>query len=161
MPYRITFGRAAIALAVLSPQISFAQGQATAAPLTRSAFIATMDAEYAKLDANHDGVVTKPELQAQQARIASAAAALRAQRVFAQIDTDHNGQISLAEFTKATARMVPVDATAVMNRLDTNHDQKVTLVEYRILTLANFDRLDLDRDGVLTPAEQRAGGLGK
>ena len=35
-------------------------------------------------------------------------------------------------------------------KLDTNHGAKVSAVEYRILTLAGFDRLDL---GVQTVAE--------
>ncbi|MDQ3139779.1 MAG: hypothetical protein M3Q15_03550, partial [Pseudomonadota bacterium] len=75
---------------------------------------------------------------------------------FAQIDGDRNGQLSIDEFIRANAPTGPVDGSAIMSRLDANRDQKVTLVEYRILTLANFDRIDTDRDGVITPAEQRA-----
>ncbi len=35
----------------------------------------------------------------------------------------------------------------------------MTPVEHRVLTLSGYDRLDADRDGVLTAAEQRAAGL--
>lgn len=135
---------------------------ASVQPLTRTSFIATMDAEYQKLDTNRDGNVTKNEVEANQRRIAAEAAAQRARAVFSQIDTDRNGQLSVAEFIKAnTDQLKKVDGAAVMGRLDGNRDQKVTLVEYRILTLAGFDRLDLDRDGILTATEQRAGGLVK
>ena len=121
-----------------------------------------MDGEFRKLDANHDGVATRGEVDAQQQRLAAATITQRARSLFAQLDADHNGQISGEEFVRANlAQMKKVDGTAVMSRLDTNHDAKVSAVEYRILTLSGFDRLDLDRDGVLTVAEQRAGGLAK
>ena len=35
--------------------------------------------------------------------------------------------------------------------MDGNRDQQVSLVEHRTATLANFDRLDTDRNGVVTP----------
>lgn len=130
-------------------------------PITRATFIATMDAEFRRLDTNRDGVGTRDEIEASQRRIVAAAAAQRAAALFARIDSDRNGQISLAEFTRATATTEKLDATPIMNRLDSNRDSKVTIVEYRTLTLTNFDRLDTDKDGVLSAAEQRAGGYGR
>ena len=131
-------------------------------PITRSTFIATMDGEYGKLDTNRDKIVTRNEIDAQQRRIAEAKVAGEARVIFKRLDTDGNGQISPQEFVAANlARLKQPDGSQVMQRLDTNRDQKVSVVEYRILTLANFDRLDADRDGVLTVAEQRAGGFAK
>ena len=136
--------------------------KASAQPLSRAAFITTMDSEFGKLDANRDGVATRAEVDAQQQRLAAATISQRARALFAQLDADHDGKVSAEEFVRANlAQMKKVNGTAVMNRLDTNHDAKVSAVEYRILTLVGFDRLDLDRDGVLTVAEQRAGGLVK
>jgi hypothetical protein len=43
-----------------------------------------------------------------------------------------------------------------MQRTDLNHDGIVTLVEHRTATLATFDGLDADKDGVVTPAEMEA-----
>jgi len=40
-----------------------------------------------------------------------------------------------------------------MIRFDSNRDQIITLVEYRTATLVNFDRLDLDKDGILAAVE--------
>lgn len=130
-------------------------------PISRATFIATMDAEFRRLDANRDGNGTRAEIEANQRRVVALAASQRAAANFARIDTDRNGQLSLAEFTRATATPVKADPTAVMNRLDTNRDARVTIVEYRTLTLTNFDRLDTDKDGVLSLAEQRAGGYGR
>lgn len=126
-------------------------------PLSRAAFIAAMDAEFRQIDSNRDGSATRTEIASNQQRIVAANAARRAAAAFASIDTDRNGQISLAEFSKATAGTpATTDPSGVMARLDSNRDSKVTLIEYRTLTLANFDRLDIDKDGVLSAAERRA-----
>ncbi len=46
-------------------------------------------------------------------------------------------------------------------RFDTSKDGKVSLIEHRTATLANFDRLDTDKDGVVTGAEMKAGGVAR
>ena len=131
-------------------------------PIPRATFLATMDAQFKLLDTNHDGIVTRAELEASEQRAAAALAAQRAAAAFAQLDSDHNGQLSLAEFTRlATATPPHIEVSATMNRLDLNRDQKITLIENRTATLANFDKLDTDKDGVVSVAEMRAGGIGK
>ncbi len=133
---------------------------AQAQPLARASFIATMDAEFRKMDANRDGIASHAELEAHQHRHAVQAVEERARATFAGIDADRNGQISMSEFLRATARPPKKPNVAgVMTRLDSNRDQKVTVVEYRTLTLATFDGLDADKDGIVSAAEQRAGGL--
>ena len=42
---------------------------------------------------------------------------------------------------------------------DLNRDGSVTLVEYRTAKLVNFDRMDSDKDGVVSPAEMKAAPL--
>ena len=46
----------------------------------------------------------------------------------------------------------------MLAREDSNRDSQVSLVEHRAATLANFDRLDTDKDGMVTAAEMKAGG---
>jgi Ca2+-binding EF-hand superfamily protein len=66
----------------------------------------------------------------------------------------------LAEFSKlVTTQDVNVNGAVFINQMDANHDGKVTMIENRAATLVNFDRLDTDKDGVVSPAEMRAGGL--
>jgi Ca2+-binding EF-hand superfamily protein len=130
------------------------------APLARSTFISTMDSEYRKLDINKDNSVSKAEVQTANQRMAQAAAAQRARAVFESFDADRNGQINVDEFVRAqVAAVKKEDFMAVANRLDANRDQKISIVEYRALTLASFDRHDADKDGVLSVSEQRAGGF--
>lgn len=147
---------------------AFAQSKPAAAtpqparvqPLLRGSFVATMDEEYRKIDANKDGAVSKAELQADHERRAVAAATANARALFARFDLDRNGQLSAEEFIKASiGQPKKPDVTSVMARLDTDRDSKVTIIEYRALTLAAFDRLDKDNDSVLSEAEQRAGGF--
>jgi hypothetical protein len=54
-----------------------------------------------------------------------------------------------------------VDATSdYLSRMDTDHDGRVSLVEYQDWMSYAFDAMDRDRDGTLTPAEL-PGGKGK
>jgi hypothetical protein len=79
--------------------------------------------------------------------------------VFAELDRDHNGQLSPAEFAQFHAQPPIPNGGPLLQQLDKNRDGAITSVEYRMGTLANFDRLDTDADGVVTPAEMKAGGL--
>ena len=46
-----------------------------------------------------------------------------------------------------------------MEGWDANRDGSVTLVEYRAGKLVNFDRMDTDKDGIVSAAEMRAAGI--
>jgi hypothetical protein len=43
-----------------------------------------------------------------------------------------------------------------MKQLDRNSDGKITQDEYRALPLANFDRIDTNKDGTINEAERNA-----
>jgi hypothetical protein len=47
----------------------------------------------------------------------------------------------------------------MLSREDGNRDGQVSLVEHRTATLANFDRIDTDKNGIVSVAEMRAGGV--
>lgn len=144
------------------PAASPATPRAAPAPVSvpRAAFIATMDAEFARMDTSKDGTVGRPEIEAFERATAAAALQSRAQAVFAQLDADHSGQLSLAEFARLNdAAPVKVDAARLLAAEDLNKDGKITLVEHRTAKLANFDRMDADKDGIVSPAEMKAAGL--
>ena len=133
---------------------------AAAQPIPRATFLANMDAEFRKMDADRNGIITRAEVE----RFQRAAAVLRAQARlrarFAELDSDRNGQISLAEFGRLQGAPPAANATPLLTRFDLNRDNSVSLVEYRTGTLANFDRLDVDKDGIVSAAEMKAGGIG-
>jgi hypothetical protein len=128
-------------------------------PIPRATFIANMDSDFAKIDANHDGIITAQEFANYHHRLAILQAQQRNRALFAALDANHDGQLSPAEFAQLVGNVPQPNVAPLFGKLDANHDGKVSLVEYRAATLANFDRLDTDKDGVVTPAEMRAGGI--
>ena len=147
-------------LAIVSP----APGQtkaagATDAPLPRAQFIAGMEGEFRKMDADKNGQLTKSEIEQFQTQQQAAQARARNKALFSQLDKDKNGQLSQAEFARiATPAPVP-NAQPMIARMDGNRDSQVSMAEHRTATLANFDRVDSDKDGIVTPAEMKAGGV--
>ncbi len=130
-------------------------------PVARSAFIRAMDAEFARMDSDKSGQVTQVEIEVFQ----NAAQLLHYKRrntmLFTTLDADRNGQISAAEFAALVPKKSVADGRPMLARWDANRDTKVTGIEYRAATLANFDKLDTDKDGFASQAEMRAGGIAK
>lgn len=130
-------------------------------PATRTELIRTAEANFQKIDTNNDRTLSDGEIVAAQARAQQQAAAnlqTRINQEFTKLDTDRNGQLSLAEFRAAAPALRPASAnasTTVMQRLDANKDGKVSVEEYRAPVLANFDRIDTNRDGMIS-ADERA-----
>ena len=128
-------------------------------PVPRTAFIATMDGEFRKMDPDRNGIATRAEI----AQFVRGSAALAAQQrigaLFEQLDADKNGQLTPGEFASLNLGTPAADPAPIMAQNDLNKDQQVTLVEYRTAKLANFDRMDADKDGVVTAAEMKAAGL--
>jgi hypothetical protein len=152
----------------VSGSIAFAQNQKNAGasppparpqPLSRTSFLAEMDTQFRLMDADKDARLTRIEIEQFQKLAAVADAQARNRSLFAQLDADKNGQISAAEFTKLIASPPPANAGPMLSREDSNRDQQISLVEHRVATLANFDRLDADKDGIVSPAEMKAGGI--
>lgn len=128
-------------------------------PIPRASFIAQMDAQFGKMDADRNGRLDRAEIEQFEAQRAMAEAQERNAALFDQLDANRNGQISAAEFAKLVPQPAPLSAQPMLSREDGNRDGSITLVEHRIATLANFDRLDRDRDGVVSVAEMQAGGV--
>ena len=146
----------ALVAALLFPAPLLAQ--AAAQPLPRATFSATMDGEYRKIDTNKDGQLTRAEVDASQKAAITLQVQARQRAVFATLDGDRNGQLSLVEFSKVPVTPRPTNPDVLM-RFDTSRDGKVSLIEHRTATLANFDRLDVDKDGVVSPFEMMGGGI--
>lgn len=130
-------------------------------PVSRVVYMSRVDGSFGQLDSNKDGYASRAELEAAETR---AMAARKAQTLkqreaaFSQLDKDKNGSLSLAEFNSAVAAQADrkADATPRLNRLDTNKDGKISMVENRAPAEAQFVRLDANKDGVLSIEEQKA-----
>jgi Ca2+-binding EF-hand superfamily protein len=128
-------------------------------PISRTAFIAQMDAQFGKMDADKNGQLTRAEIEQVQKLAAVAEAEARNRALFAELDKDGNKQLSAAEFAKLVTDPPPAIAAPMLSREDGNRDGQVSLVEHRTATLANFDRIDTDKNGIVSVAEMRAGGV--
>ncbi len=136
-----------VALAV--PSALAAQPAVRATP--RADFILEMNGAFRKADTDKNGQLNRAEIE----RVQKAEMQARSRVVFTRLDTDKNGQLSQAEFAKA-AEAAPVNAAPMLNRMDSNRDQQISLKEYSTGALANFDKLDADKDGIVSPAEIKA-----
>lgn len=151
--------RLAIALLGLAASdTAFAQS-AAGGNVPRSDFIATMDIEFRKMDADKNGEVTRVEVESFERGAAIGQARARTQAKFAELDVDRNGQISPVEFNKLVSGSPMVDGRPLLNKLDTNKDGKISLIEHRAGKLSYFDQIDRDKDGIVSVAEMKAAGV--
>jgi Ca2+-binding EF-hand superfamily protein len=147
--------------AALLTLASAGSAQAPAAKsISRADYLKTVDARFARVDTNHDGSISRQEMVAQQQRDLQAARAKIAQDLqakFRQLDTNKDGQLSLQEFLAAAPQIKTTETPDQMvQQLDTNHDGKVSPDEFRAPDIAKFNRIDANRDGIVTQAEMQA-----
>lgn len=128
-------------------------------PILRANFIAQMDTQFGKMDADKNGRLDRTEIEQFQKLVAVAEAQARNEALFEQLDANNNGQLSAAEFAKLVTAPPAANAGPMLSREDGNRDGVITLVEHRAATVANFDRIDTDKDGVVSTAEMKAGGI--
>ena len=162
---RIVIIRNLLGAAVLGVAIAAAaHGQAAPAAspdVPRTQFIAQMDLEFGKMDADKNGKVSRAEIEAYDRAVAIGSARARALASFAQLDADKNGQLSQAEFLKLVTGTPPADGRPLLAKLDTNKDGAISLVEHRAGKLSYFDQIDTDKDGIVSLAEMKAAGVVK
>jgi hypothetical protein len=137
---------------------SAALGQ-DAQPIPRAQFLAQMDSQFRQIDADKNGQLTRTEIEQHLQQSAAAEAKARNRAQFADLDINKNGQLSPAEFAKLTPPVAAGNAGPMLSREDINRDSQISLIEHRSATLGNFDRVDTDKDGVVTPVEMKAGGV--
>jgi hypothetical protein len=130
-----------------------------AQPIQRAQFLAQMDSQFRSIDIEKNGQLTRSEIEQHQQQSALAEAKARNRAQFTQLDTNKNGQLSPAEFAKLTSPAAAGNAGPMLAREDINRDSQISLIEHRSATLGNFDRVDTDKDGVVTPVEMKAGGV--
>ncbi len=125
--------------------------------VTKAEFQQNVDSRFAAVDTNKDGLLTREEIAAAQAKALEQARAVESRRLeakFKKLDTNKDNQLSLAEF-KASEPAIRTSETAdqMLAQLDTNKDGKINAAEYRAKPMANFAKADANHDGILTAQE--------
>jgi len=148
-------------------------------PMTRTDVQARVKTQFASMDANKDGAVTKSEIEAMRAEHMSKMQS----DMFAKMDADMNGSISRAEFDAHHQHMMsegmsppPMAGRGGMKRkhmghgedgqgrledrmfgmADANKDGQVTEAEATQAALARFDKVDTNKDGTISDMERKA-----
>jgi hypothetical protein len=101
----------------------------------------------ARHDANHDGTVTRRELEA----------GLR--QDFWQADTNRDGRLDPDEVRAANLRRISIDQSTAIPLIDWNQDGYVDFNEFASGVRSMFDQLDTNGDGEVSPAEFLAAGV--
>ena len=96
-----------------------------------------------KFDSNGDGTLTRAELEA----------GLR--QYFWQADTNRDGRLDADEVAAANARRIREEQTDAIPLIDWNHDGYVDFDEFAAGIRSQFEDLDLNGDGQVTPDEFR------
>ena len=155
-----------VALAIASPTFALAQPEAQPGgvdetkPVTRADINAKLDADYADLDGDKDGKVTAAEINARLVKSGEAELEeIKKKRdaSFAKLDANGDGSITKAEFDEKAPlpRLKEPDAKPFLAQFDADKDGGITREEFRGPTLANFEKLDMNKDGTVTPDEAK------
>ena len=116
------------ALAAIASTPALAQAGASDS-VPRAKVVANAEAEFARVDSNKDGQMSRAEIETFQRTSSAARAAARNKAMFTELDSDKNGQISAAEFAKATSAP-KTDADSVL-QVDANKDGVITEAEVK------------------------------
>ena len=101
---------------------------------------------FAKADRNHDGMITRDEMQAD------------AERFFATLDVNHDGEIDPDETTRYETQLAPANRRSLgllnmsepVAAADANFNRGISLDEFRSAAQKRFAALDLGHQGRLT-----------
>ncbi|QNM81812.1 EF-hand domain-containing protein [Sphingomonas sabuli] len=152
-----------IALLAAAAVPAVAQAPAGEAPksMTKAQMTASIDGRFGMIDTNKDGFLSKEEIGAVQQKVLQQASTARSAQIeaeFKKLDGDSNGSVTLAEFKNAVGQVKASETPdQVVAAIDTNKDGKIAAAEYRTGPLAQFDKLDVNKDGTLTQQEAAAG----
>ena len=166
-------------VAPIAPQ---AHNRMMALPDTRDGVVAMVRDHFARADANRDGFVARDEMRGMRdqrkvkrmaMRGADAGQRANPGAMFDRLDTNRDNMISRDEFERGRTlraerggdrmerrgqrmgnRMAMRGHANMLRRADSDRDGRVSLGEAQAAALARFDRVDLNRDGRITPDER-------
>ena len=129
-------------------------------PLHRAEVEQQLRDQFTRLDANHDGTLTREEAAADTGQRRGGPGGPGGD-FFDRLDTNHDGVLSREEFAAMRSMYRGGGGGNFMalngnwfDRVDANRDGKVTLDEMTKTVLGLFDRVDTNHDGTVSPEER-------
>ena len=119
---------------------------------TKAGVQAQVKRTFDRIDANKDGWVDKAEAE----RDFDARFRARQNAAFARIDANKDGSISRQEFDAASGQPTAQARSNWLTFNDVDKNGRVALAEATAKELGAFDRIDTDRNGILSAEELRA-----
>jgi Ca2+-binding EF-hand superfamily protein len=143
--------------------------------VTRAEAQAGATARFARMDVNKDGKIDQADRQLRRETMRT--------RMFERLDTDHDGQLTKAEFTAASGqrgrgkrvaqnddagagvarhgrghgrRAGRMGMMGMARMADADRDGAITQAEFQTAALQRFDTMDANKDGQVTQAERAA-----
>ena len=137
-------------------------------PLRRADVAQQLRDQFTRLDANHDGTLSRDEAATDAGQRRGGPGGPGGD-FFDRLDTNHDNMLSREEFAQMRTMfrggggrgggfgggMMGLGGNW-FDRVDANQDGKVTLDEMTKTVLGLFDRVDANHDGVITPEERQA-----
>lgn len=155
----------ALAFALAAPTMAAPEGKAAgydrSAPMARADTLAKVEARFAKIDTNSDGVIDAAEMTAHR----EAKRAARAEKLAAMTDEQKAKMEERRTAMKErwAKRAASADAPAAkrtkgdrMARIDADGDGRITAAEFAAPAMKRFDKIDANSDGIVTPEERKA-----
>ena len=153
----LVLGAASAAIGL--PATAQNSGAAAPKPVSRSEVSSKLDTAFSAADTNHDGSLSASELQAMQQKSLQqlqTKARTDLQARFNQLDTNKDGRLSFDEFAAIATVRANQTPEQLLQKLDANHDGKVSPAEAKAPELGAFDKLDTNHDGIFSVQEQAA-----
>jgi hypothetical protein len=159
----------ALAFALAAPAMAASDGKRAdydrSEPMDRATMMAKVDARFAMIDTNGDGMIDAAEMAAHRQTMRTAGAERRAamseeDKAKRQAKMQERRSVMKERWAKRADSGEARTKGGWLAQIDANGDGLITREEFAAPAIKRFDRLDANGDGIVTPEERAAARRG-